>query len=103
MKINVVIKEPGKIARRVDVENDLETLQKLVGGYIETVSLFKDLVIICNEDGRLLNLPYCTTICGMDFVGTIIIAGVKGDKFASCPYIQLKVVAESSDLRKGGE
>ncbi len=94
MKINVIIKEPGKTARRADVENDLETLQGYVGGYIETVTLCTDLVIICNEEGRLLDLPYTTTICGMDFFGTIILAGIDGDEFADCPRVNLGATKE---------
>jgi len=42
-------------------------------------------VIICNEEGRLIGLPHCCTICGIDFVGTIVIAGVEGEEFADLP------------------
>lgn len=53
----------------LDTKTSLETLQKLVGGYIEVIHIVdaieslkqgepvgKDLVI--NEEGRLLNLPF---------------------------------------------
>ena len=58
-QILVIIKEPGK-APRVEplFDNDLKAFQKAVGGYIETVTLATDLVIICNEEGRLKELPY---------------------------------------------
>ena len=39
MKISVLIKEPGKQPRHVNIENSLKNLQKTVGGYIETVTL----------------------------------------------------------------
>ena len=42
-----------------------------------------DAAIICNEEGRLQRLPYNCTLLGMDFFGTVLIAGVKGDEFAS--------------------
>lgn len=83
-QILVVIKEPGE-APRVEplFDNDLKAFQKAVGGYIETVTIATDLVIICNEEGRLKGLPHNTTVFGVDFVGTIIAAGVKGEEFAS--------------------
>ena len=64
-------------------DNDLKAFQEAVGGYIETVTVATDLVIICNEEGRLQGLPWnCTVFC-VDFVGTIVVAGVKGEEFAS--------------------
>jgi hypothetical protein len=65
-----------------------------VGGYIETVTLASDCVVICDEDGRLKEKPYCCRICGVDFVGTIILAGVKEGEFDDIPidYQTLKAV-----------
>ena len=61
----------------------LEAFQKAVGGYIEVVTVASDLVLICNEEGRLLDMPFNTTICGMDFYGPVLAVGTKGDGFAS--------------------
>lgn len=85
MKISVLIKDPGKNPRHVYIENSLKNLQNTVGGYIETLTLADDAVIICNEEGRLQGLPYCCTICGVDLVGTVVIAGVDGEEFADLP------------------
>lgn len=82
MKIHVLIKEPGKKPRSVNVSNRLGNLQIIVGGYIETVTLAKDFVIICDKEGRFKRRPWCCEICGVDFVGTIILAGVKDEEFA---------------------
>lgn len=84
-KIDVLIKEPGKRPRHVWISNTLENLQKTVGGYIETVTLATDLVIICDEEGKLKDKPYNCTVCGEDLVGTIIFAGVSGDEFSDIP------------------
>ena len=72
--INVIIKRPGEIPHAVQVKNELHELQRVVGGYIETVTITTDLVIICNEEGRLLGLDPNCTVCGVSFVGNIIIA-----------------------------
>ena len=83
-QILVVIKEPGQ-APRVEplFDNTLEAFQKAVGGYIESVTVAEDMVIICNEEGRLRGLPFNVELFGVGFVGTIVVAGVKGDEFAS--------------------
>lgn len=59
--IRVVYKEPGKVSEEKCIPNELAELQRLVGGYIETVTIpatpdcrrEKDIVIICDEEGKL--------------------------------------------------
>lgn len=84
-KISVIIKRPGEKAHRTNISSTLENLQKTVGGYIETVTISSDSCFICNENGRLLGLPYNFSFTGVDFVGTVILIGVKGDEFADIP------------------
>lgn len=84
-KIKVIIKEPGKAPEIKTITNDLGTLQSIVGGYIEAVTLASDLVIICNEECKLWNLPYNFDFGGQSFVGTVVFAGVDGDEFADVP------------------
>ena len=84
-KIYVAVKRPGQPPRHVWMSNTLENFQRYVEGYIETFTLAEDLVIICNEEGRLMRLPYNCTVCGVDFVGDIIFAGVRDDEFADLP------------------
>ena len=85
MKIGVLIKEPGKTPRHVNISDTLENLQKTVGGYIETVTITSDCVVICDDEGRLKGKPWCCNICGVDFVGTVILCGVAGEEFADLP------------------
>lgn len=88
MKIKVFVKEPNRVPKEKWIENDLKTFQKTVGGYIEAVTLATDLVVICNEEGRLRMLPYNCHICNVGFVGPIILCGVKGDEFYDVPVEQ---------------
>lgn len=56
--MRVVLCEPGKLARITEISPGLESLQKMVGGYIEPYYGFKeDVCIICNEEGKLIGLP----------------------------------------------
>ena len=84
-KIRVLIKPAGESAYFAEVENTLESLQSIVGGYIETVTLAEDLVVICDEEGVIKNSRYNCSICGVQFFGAILICGVSGDEFASIP------------------
>ena len=83
-QILVMIKEPGKDPRVEPLfPNELEAFQKAVGGYIETVTVADDLVVICNEEGILKVMPYNCEAFGNMFLGPIVVAGVKGEEFAS--------------------
>lgn len=84
-KIKVLIKDPGKKPRSVNISNRLGNLQLYVDGYIETVTLASDLVVICNEEGRIKDLPYNCSLCGIDFYGTIILCGFSGEDFTDVP------------------
>lgn len=84
-KIRVFAKRPDSGWYTTWISNSLENLQRYVGGYIETVGLFKDACIVCNEEGRLRGLPYNCEICGVDFVGDILLVGTNGDEFCDVP------------------
>lgn len=55
-KIRILYKEIGKDPQIMFIDNTLEAKQKLVGGLIEVVP-YDDVLIICNEEGKLLNMP----------------------------------------------
>ena len=56
--MRVMVVEPKKKPVVQDIGSDLESMQKIVGGSIEAVYPFADSVaLICNEEGKLLNLP----------------------------------------------
>lgn len=84
-KINVIIKEPHKNPYRKKIPHTLKAFQSAVGGYIETFTFAPNMVAICNEDGRQYGLEPNCSICGVSFVGTVIIAGIDKDDFADIP------------------
>ena len=55
-KIRILYKEVGKEPQIMFIDNTLEAKQKLVGGLIEVVP-YDDVLIICNEEGKILNMP----------------------------------------------
>ena len=59
------------------IKNTLEEKQKLVGGLIEYTNLIDDnsVLLICNEEGKILGLPYNRDI-GHDIIaGPFILVG----------------------------
>ena len=83
--IRVLVKHPEQEPAEVNVACNLKSLQEIVGGYIETVTFAEDFVVICNEEGRMLGLPNNCDMCGVNFVGTIILCGIDGDDFGDIP------------------
>ena len=93
-KIKCIVKRPDEQFGHVTwISDALENLQKTVGGYIETVTLDNGVVLICNEEARLRDMPYNFTLRRMRGVvtvqnaifGTVIACGADEDEFADIP------------------
>ena len=85
-KIKVIVKNPGKPATLARIPNDLDTLQELVGGFIETVRIAPDVVLIINEEGRVMDPPLPEQkVYGMWFAGPVVVAGTRGSDFTDVP------------------
>jgi len=101
-RIKVIHVKVGADPAVVLVPNELSALQALVGGPIEVVSPCSDLVIVCNEEGRLLSLPHNCRILGTDYVGDIFLCGIDGDEFADMP-LSLELVTALGVIRRGAK
>jgi len=82
--------EPAAEAREIEFDDTLETLQKLVGGYIEAFYPFPDEVaIICNDEGKINGMDPNRPIYDEDgnmvdiLFGPAIIVGISGEDFSS--------------------
>ena len=89
--------EPMKPPTVQEIDGSLESMQKLVGGYIQAVYPFDDPVaIVCNEEGKLLGLPMNRALTDdhgvpYDIVcGTFFIAGVGHEDFISLTEQQIE-------------
>ena len=60
-KIRVVAVRPRTAPEVIEIENELEPMQEFVGGYIEILDRVyiggKRFVLVCNEEGKLNDLP----------------------------------------------
>lgn len=50
-------KEPGKPWEIVEVPNELEALQKAVGGHLERVTFASDICVLCDKEALCKGLP----------------------------------------------
>lgn len=87
--MNVLIVEPMKKPYLKDIDSGLHSLQHEVGGYIEAIYPYEDLVgLVCNEEGKLEGLPLNRAVYGEDgemfdiIAGTFLIVGLSEDNFA---------------------
>ena len=67
------------------IPNNLDSLQKAVGGDIETLTLPGNVVAIFNAAGRREHMHYNFSVMGIDLVGPVVLAGVAGPEFADAP------------------
>ena len=79
-KIRVLVVEPMKEPKVEYIENTLDDMQRVVGGLIEEIDLDNNTVLVCNEEGKLMNLQANRRV-GRDVIaGTFFIAGDDGSE-----------------------
>lgn len=101
--MKVIRKRPGEAPEEISMENTLKALQQEVGGYIETVTFAENATIICDDEGRLKGKPYNCDLLGKDFVGTILVVGVRGDEFGDVPEGACLLFGANKNTPVGGE
>lgn len=82
-KIKVLVVEPNMKPYVAIIDNDSDVIKAMVGGYMELVSLSETAEIICNEDGKLQNLPANRRLGNDILVGRFIIVGNDGGEYFS--------------------
>jgi hypothetical protein len=83
--MDVLIVEPEKSPRMANITGDLNSLQQVVGGYIEAVYPYDDPVaIVCHEEGKLIGLPLNRKLEDYHIIaGSFIICGLGEEDFDS--------------------
>ena len=71
-----------------EIENTLKVLQNYVGGLIQTVHLTEKIIVICNDEGKLQQLPLNRVWMDSQeildyFVGNILCVRHQGEEFSS--------------------
>ena len=82
--MKVLIVEPGKHPREVEIPHTLSAMQEVVGGYIQATYPFDDPVaLVCDEEGMLKNKDFNRYVCeGCAILGTFFICGLGVEDFS---------------------
>lgn len=111
--MQVIKIDPSCKPELTELPNTLRAYQQAVGGHIETHTFPRNdlpaLVVILNEDGRLMGLPangrlYMGHLWGQTLMGPVVIvrADESGEDFASATGDDLQqVAAEWSPVKRG--
>lgn len=97
--MKVILYAPGKKRRLVEVPNTLPTLQATVGGYIETLRLTDELVLVCDEEGKLKGKPATAYLFDRNgrrydcVVGTFFVCRIRSEKFVSADFADMGTTA----------
>lgn len=77
----------GKQPELLKIDGSLKSMQNLVGGLIEPVYCFDDdkAVLLCNEEGLILQLPLNRKINGHFIFGDFFICGLGEETFTDLP------------------
>lgn len=82
-KIKVLIKEPGEELQACEIPDTLEEFQRIVAGAIEVLHFGEKYAPVCNEEGKLLDLPGNFFFGNDLIVGTAFFAETSGEYFMS--------------------
>ena len=90
MKMTVLLVKPGMEPEVVDIDSGLESLQEAVGGDIAATYPYEDPVaIICNDNGKIMNLPWNRALRDENgeiydiIAGNFLIVGLTEEDFGS--------------------
>ena len=89
-RITVLLVEPFRTPRVVDIDATLESYQKLVGGYIQCIFPWEEddqygtAALVCNEEGKINGSQPNRLLEDQDIIfGTFFITGIDEDDFCS--------------------
>lgn len=87
--MRVIVVEPAKEPVVKEIGRDLASMQKVVGGLIQAIYPFDDMVaVVVNEEGKLEGLPWNRVLVDGEkpvdvLVGTLFICGLSDGDFDS--------------------
>ena len=85
--MQLLVVEPGKVPESRNISGSLKEMQSIVGGYIQTIYPFDepDVALVCNDEGKIMNLPANRGLRGSDgqiydiVCGTFFLCGAPAD------------------------
>ena len=102
--MRVVMMEPGEKAYVTDIDSSLETMQTIVGGYIECINPWGNkIVMVCNDEGKIAGLPLNIAIntewCRDIICGTIFFCSEAGEDLTDLSDEEVDFLLETLDAK----
>lgn len=95
--MKVLVVRPMEMPEVQEIDHTLSAMQELVGGTIQAVYPFDDpVVLVCNDEGKLLGLPMnraLTDESGVPYdivCGTFFVVGIGDENFTSLTEQQIE-------------
>ena len=91
-KLSCVVVPVGQKPYVHEVENEIRSLQELVGGYIELLHLSPSILLICDEESKLKGREGNRHVGHEIIAGQFIVVGDAGESFRSLTSVEQKIV-----------
>lgn len=108
--MKVLVKEPAQSPVQITIDGSLDSLQRLVGGYIEHVKFTDSVGILVDEEGKLKELPPNIFLPSVRdaLVGTVVFVGEGDEEFTDIPETEAQLIMKAFEIpigkeRAGGE
>ena len=90
--MNILLVKPNEEPVLMEIDGDLASMQKAVGGLIEVITPYDDpIILVCNEEGKINNMEPNRPIMDVSgdisdvIFGDFFLAGDGGDDIKSIP------------------
>ncbi len=83
--MRILAVEPGRKPEAREIDGSLKSMQEIVGGFIQAIYLDGAVALICNDEGKLMNLPLNRALKDKDgqiydiISGTFFLCGAPDD------------------------
>lgn len=101
-KIRCILVKVFEQPKVIEIEHNLSTLQKYVGGLIDIVEIEEDVDIIINDEGKLLSLSPNLVLYefGDIIVGDFLVVGQENGETISLSEEKIKKYMERFNLKR---
>lgn len=80
--MRIILYEVGKEPVVKEIANELNPMKQIVGGWIETFSQPDGIILVCNEEGKLIGLPMNRVMFNEPIAGNFFLCRSDGEEFA---------------------
>ena len=103
--MRVIVKDPGKSPVQITTDGSLQSLHRIIGGYIEHVRFTDDVGILVDEEGKLKGLApnFFLPAIEDELVGTVVFVGEDGEEFVDVSENDAQLIMKTFEIPIGKE